>query len=85
MQPSTQPTIHPSTQAVLDFFDHSHLPPHLQEVVQPFSELAQKIAPIPGAETTVALRKLLEAKDCAVRAVVAALKPKARPVGPNGE
>ena len=47
------------------------------------TELAQKVAPIPGAETTVALRKLLEAKDCAVRAVVAALK--SRPVGPNGE
>lgn len=79
----TTPSIHPSTQAVLDFFDHSHLPPHLQQVVQPFTELAHKVAPIPGAETTVALRKLLEAKDCAVRATVAALR--SRPVGPNGE
>ena len=64
--------MHPSIQAVLDFFDSSHLPPHLAEVVQPFADLAAKVAAVPGAETTVALRKLLESKDAAVRAVVVA-------------
>ncbi|SEK36361.1 hypothetical protein SAMN04515666_101329 [Bosea lupini] len=55
------------------FFAWSHLPPHLQAVSRPFGELAQQIvASVPrNPERTVALRKLLEAKDAAVRAVVA--------------
>jgi hypothetical protein len=54
---------------VLQFFGFSHLSPPLQEVSRPFSELAQRIAAGPvNPETTVALRKLLEAKDAAVRA-----------------
>lgn len=56
---------------LLQFFAWAHLPPHLQEVSRPFGELAEKIAAGPmNAETTVALRKLLESKDCAVRAVL---------------
>ncbi|CDZ67646.1 Hypothetical protein NGAL_HAMBI2605_59270 [Neorhizobium galegae bv. orientalis] len=57
---------------LLQFFEYAHLPPHLQAVSAPFSELAKKIdAELPrNAEQTVALRKLLEAKDCAVRAVI---------------
>jgi hypothetical protein len=63
--------MHPSTKALLQFFAFAHLPPHLQEVSRPFGELADKIAAGPNnAETTAALRKLLEAKDCAVRALV---------------
>ena len=60
-------------QELLQFFVYGHLPAHLQEVSKPFGELALKlVAELPrNAERTVALRKLLEAKDCAVRALVA--------------
>lgn len=62
---------HPSIAGLLQFFAYGHLPPHLAEVSRPFRELAEKIADGPtNAETTVALRKLLEAKDAAVRAVL---------------
>ena len=55
------------------FFEYGHLPAHLQEVSKPFCELARIICnTLPrNPERTVALRKLLEAKDAAVRAVVA--------------
>lgn len=57
---------------ILKFFDYAHLPGHLQAVSQPFCELATKICNTsePGPERTVALRKLLESKDAAVRAAV---------------
>lgn len=49
--------------------DSSHLPPHLAEVSKPFADLAQTLLALPrNPERTVALRKLLEAKDAAVRA-----------------
>lgn len=54
------------------FFSYSHLPAHLQEISKPFGELALFVATLPrNPERTVALRKLLEAKDCAVRAKLA--------------
>jgi hypothetical protein len=55
---------------LLQFFKYDHLPVPLQEVSKPFCELAEQIEKsLPGnPEKTVALRKLLEAKDCAVRA-----------------
>ena len=63
---------HPSVMHVLQFFEYEHFPPHLQEVSKPICELAETVAALSSnAETTVALRKLLEAKDAAVRAVVA--------------
>ena len=54
------------------FFAYGHLPPHLQAVSEPFGKLATLICDtLPGnPERTVALRKLLEAKDCAVRALL---------------
>jgi hypothetical protein len=62
---------HPAVKAVLQFFVYSHLPEHLQGVSKLFCDLAQQIADGPqNAEATVALRKLLEAKDAAVRAVL---------------
>ncbi len=62
---------HPAVKAVLQFFTFTHLPTHLQDVSRPFCELAERIADGPqNAESTVALRKLLEAKDAAVRAVL---------------
>jgi hypothetical protein len=58
---------------ILQFFAYSHLPPHLQEVSRPFANLADQIvASIPrNPERTVALRKLLQSKDAAVRACLA--------------
>lgn len=57
---------------MLQFFSYAHLPEHLQAVSAPFCELATQIVDtLPmNPERTVALRKLLEAKDCAVRAVL---------------
>ncbi len=58
---------------IMQFFAYEHLPAHLQEVSRPFGELANEIIQhIPrNPERTVALRKLLEAKDAAVRAFLA--------------
>jgi hypothetical protein len=55
---------------LMQFFACAHLPAHLQEISKPFGDLAEHIVnTLPAnAERTVALRKLLEAKDCAVRA-----------------
>jgi hypothetical protein len=55
---------------MMKWFEFSHLPEHLQAVSKPFGELAAKIVETveSGPERTVALRKLLEAKDAAVRA-----------------
>lgn len=52
------------------WFAYAHLPAHLQEISRPFGELADLIVEaLPcNVERTQALRKLLEAKDCAVRA-----------------
>lgn len=61
--------MHPSVRHVLKYFKFEHLPPKLQDVSREFSELAVKVAALPASpEVTVALRKLLEAKDAAVRA-----------------
>lgn len=55
---------------IMRFFAYAHLPEHLQEPSRRFAELADWIeSTIPnGPEKTVALRKLLEGKDAAVRA-----------------
>ncbi len=55
---------------ILQFFKFSHLPVHMQQTSALFSNLANEIvATLPrNLERTVALRKLLEAKDAAVRA-----------------
>lgn len=57
---------------MLKFFVYSHLPERLQEISKPFGDLAEFIFDtLPrNPERTVALRKLLEAKDCAVRAAL---------------
>lgn len=57
---------------MLKWFAYKHLPEHLQKVSAPFCDLAGHIVGTiePGPERTVALRKLVEAKDAAVRAVV---------------
>lgn len=55
---------------LLQFFAYEHLPAHLQAISKPFGDLARQIVETLPAnpERTVVLRKLLEAKDCAVRA-----------------
>ena len=55
------------------FFAYAHLPAQLQAVSKPFGDLARDIIDVlpRNPERTVALRKLLEAKDAAVRALVA--------------
>ena len=55
---------------LMKFFAYGYLRPELQPLSKPFGELANWIvATLPvNAERTVALRKLLEAKDCAIRA-----------------
>lgn len=54
---------------LLKFFTYAHLPPHLQEVSRFCHTLAEEMDLLPeSAEKTVGLRKLLEAKDCFVRA-----------------
>jgi hypothetical protein len=63
----------PKPEHIAQFFELAHLPPHLAEVSKPFSDLADMlVATLPrNPERTVALRKLLEAKDAAVRARLA--------------
>jgi len=69
---------HPSVQHIIKYFAYEHLSGKLQLVSKPFSDLANQlvfgsvgIGRLPqNRETTVALRKLLESKDCAVRAAV---------------
>lgn len=70
---------------IIQFFAYEYLPEKLQAISKPFCELARLIVaqgempagtstsfPLPrNPERTVALRKLLEAKDAAVRALVA--------------
>jgi hypothetical protein len=62
-----------SNDHIIQFFEYEHLPPHFQEVSKPFGDLATIIVDtLPrNPERTVALRKLLEAKDAAVRAKLA--------------
>jgi hypothetical protein len=57
---------------LLRFFKSDHLPGRLQAVSAPFQTLAESLVFVlpANAERTTALRKLLEAKDCAVRAML---------------
>lgn len=57
---------------ILKFFEYAHLPANLQEVSKPICELARQMdEKLPdGPEKSAGLRKLLEAKDCLVRAIL---------------
>lgn len=63
---------------ILQFFAYEHLPQKLRMVSEPFGRLARSICDdLPrNPERTVALRKLLEAKDAAVRAALYVEPPK---------
>lgn len=57
---------------IMRYFSYQHLPQHLRDVSAPICEIAEnydKTLP-PGPEKSTALRKLLEAKDCVVRAAL---------------
>ena len=57
---------------IMRHFDADHLPTDLREVSESICELAKMLdEQLPGsAEKSAGLRKLLEAKDCFVRAAV---------------
>ena len=60
----------PIASPIIRWFDYGHLPEELQQVSEPFYHLAWGIekSMAHSAEKSTCLRKLLEAKDCAVRA-----------------
>lgn len=64
--------MNPAIKHVLQYFNYEHLPTHLQDISRDFATLAIKTANRhpDNPETTVAIRKLLEAKDAAVRAAL---------------
>lgn len=66
------PFRHPATVHLARFFEYEHLPAYLQDFSRPCHDLAAlMIDTIPdNPELTVGLRKLMEAKDCFVRAAL---------------
>ena len=71
--PSPTPAVQVAVpERMLKWFVYEHLPERLQAASKPFAILANELCEIcaGGPERTVALRKLLEAKDAAVRALM---------------
>ncbi|MFC3059528.1 hypothetical protein [Paenirhodobacter populi] len=62
---------------MLKWFEFKHLPDRLKEVSAHFGDLAQQMDDLlpESAEKTAGMRKLLEAKDCFVRARIEADDP----------
>jgi hypothetical protein len=60
----------PEQEPLLQFFVWEHLREDLRAISMPFGKLANELVDVlpRNPERTTALRKLLEAKDCAVRA-----------------
>lgn len=60
------------TPPIMKFFAYEHLHPKLQEVSKPICDVARIYeASLPdSAEKAAGLRKLMEAKDCMVRAAL---------------
>lgn len=58
--------------STLKYFAYQHLPAHLQAVSKPLGELAHVLEELlpDGPEKSEGMRKLLEAKDCFVRAAL---------------
>lgn len=62
----------PRKNLIMKYFEYTHLPENLQVVSAPICDVAQwyeKNVP-DGPEKSAGLRKLLEAKDCLVRAAL---------------
>ncbi|MDN3441060.1 hypothetical protein QL898_05405 [Psychrobacter sp. APC 3279] len=55
---------------IMQYFSYDHLPQHLLYTSKPICDLAKQMdeALPPSAEKSAGLRKMLEAKDCFVRA-----------------
>ena len=70
--PTPETQVVAPTERMLKWFEFSHLPERLQAISKPFGILAGEMCEViaAGPERTVALRKLLEAKDAAVRAAL---------------
>lgn len=74
---------HPGVQTALAWLCFSHLPPALRDYSRPFYETAADLIVVidrDSAELTIALNKLVEAKDWAVRAGIRAAQGKPGPV-----
>lgn len=69
---ATQAGVSEPALRILKYFSYDHLPAHLRPISQKFHDLAWRLAEmVPhNAEHTVGLRKLLEAKDCYIRAML---------------
>jgi hypothetical protein len=78
---------HQSTTHLLQFFEYEHLPQALQDVSAPCADLAEEMTAslLDGPELTAGLRKLLEAKDCFVRAAVSEMRDEAAAAEPSTE
>jgi hypothetical protein len=64
---------HPGVVNIMRHFAWAHLPTHLQAVSMPLGRLALEMVddfPDDTPELVAGLRKLLEAKDCFVRAAI---------------
>jgi hypothetical protein len=61
---------HSATQEIMRFFEFGHLPESQRRISAPVCLLAERLVDelADGPELTTGLRKLLEAKDCFVRA-----------------
>lgn len=61
------------TTEAMQFFNYAHLPESMQAVSRPFAELAYDMIRIlpDNEQRRIMLQKLIEAKDCAVRAFIA--------------
>lgn len=60
------------TNPIMQYFAYAHLPERLQVISRPIGDLATAMnEQLPdGPEKSAGLRKLLEAKDCLVRAAL---------------
>lgn len=56
----------------IQYFEYKHLPEKLQAISKPLGDLAQWAEGVipDGPEKSAGMRKLLEAKDCFVRAAL---------------
>lgn len=72
IKPPPSPTPVNKISGIMQFFSYSHLPKHLQDCSIPFCKTAEWVdKEFPdNPEKEMALRKLLEAKDCAVRSAL---------------
>lgn len=66
---------------IMQYFAYAHLPPELQGVSAAIANVAEgmELSLPDGAEKSAGLRKLLEAKDCFVRAAIVSSEPVALP------